>query len=94
MMSGPGSAIDLQGMDIDDERLTPNRLAEICDDQLPGLLTERDAATTKRERKRLSARIRLLRSMSSWAKSRAGYVEPPKKKRARPEQPITAGKQP
>lgn len=47
-------------------------LAEKADQMVADLLAQRDAATTKRERKELSARLRSARIILRWAKSRAG----------------------
>ena len=52
----------------------PNKLAAVCAAILPALLAEREAATTKRERKQLSARISSVRMLIGWAKTRAGYT--------------------
>jgi len=52
---------------------SPNKLAADCAAILPKLLAEREASTTKRERKHLSSRIRATRMLFGWAKTRAGY---------------------
>lgn len=57
-------------------RSGPYGLEQKCLVALPGLLAERDAATTKRERKQLSARIRSTRFFISWCRTRAGYRVP------------------
>lgn len=67
---GPESPFPLP---LEDDRLTPNAVAERCASLLPELLARRDATKDRRERKDLSRRIRSLRSVLSWAKTRAGY---------------------
>jgi len=55
--------------------MTPNDMERDAQSMLDKLLPLRDAATDKRERKDLSRRIKLARSMRDWARTRAGYVE-------------------
>ncbi|HEX8443034.1 MAG TPA: hypothetical protein VF631_05240 [Allosphingosinicella sp.] len=57
----------------------PNKLALVAEVTLPELIRLRDAATTKRERKHFSGRIRITRGLLRWAKTRAGYVQPVKR---------------
>ena len=46
-----------------------DRVAELKA-KIPELIAARDAAATKRERKALAQRVRLLRSVVSWAEGR------------------------
>lgn len=68
------SITELTGLGIEDDRLTPNLLAERAAAIVAELLPLRDAATDKRVRKDYSRRIKTARIMLKWAKSRAGYV--------------------
>jgi hypothetical protein len=66
------------GLALDDPALTPNLLAERAAAIVADLLPLRDATKDKRERKRLSSRIKAARFLLNWAKTRAGYVAPTK----------------
>lgn len=79
----PGGEDSHIPLPLDDERLTPNMLADQCAAILPDLLAQREAATTTRERKQLGSRIRAARTMLTWAKTRAGYVPVGRNTRAR-----------
>lgn len=74
---------EVTGLALDDERLTPNLLAERASATLAELLPLRDAAKSKRERKGLSSRIRCARVLLHFAKTRAGYVPAPGEKPAK-----------
>jgi hypothetical protein len=56
------------------ERYTPNDMERDASETLARLIPERDGETDKARRKALSARIKTLRQMRDWARTRAGYV--------------------
>jgi hypothetical protein len=58
----------------------PNKLALLAEVTSLELLRLRDAAATNRERKHYSQWIKTTRMLLNWAKTRAGYVQLPKKK--------------
>jgi len=58
-----------------------SRMVADCEERLPGLLAAREGAKSTRERKQFSSRIRTTRMLLRWAKSRAGYVPPPRRKK-------------
>lgn len=55
--------------------MTPNEMERETQRMLDELTPLRDSEMDKRERKELSRRIKLARSMRDWARTRAGYVE-------------------
>jgi hypothetical protein len=63
----------------DEERLTPNALADLCEKTIAELLPIRNATKDKAEKKRLSSRISSCRTLLLFARTRAAYV--PKAKR-------------